>query len=175
MDIGKWMEVGFRVLSCFAAPANILQYGMLVRITRMDRLMKGVAPSPFVIESLTINRLDTMQKFMQKELMMVSDVFTGASHKILDAGGIGQGIVVFLVSGGSCGPTLFRFQYHNFHERPPGKESPPSRTGWENVVKGVVNGEIPISLVSRRIWGPLNDLSSESGFVGSMAVHDERV
>ncbi|KAJ6500948.1 hypothetical protein C8R45DRAFT_897311 [Mycena sanguinolenta] len=170
MDIGQWTETYeslFRwalieALGLRSEPSNVLHYGIFVKMTRMDRLMKGVAPSPFVINSLNVNRLDVMQKIMQENSWMVGDTFTEASRKILDAGGIGRGIVVFLVAGPPGGPTLFHFQYHDFREKPLGQESPSSGTGWENVVKGVVNGEIPISLISKRIGGPSNDASSEA-------------
>ncbi|KAJ7203615.1 hypothetical protein GGX14DRAFT_461620, partial [Mycena pura] len=164
MDIGAWMErhrslfrwaliEGLRLRS---EPSNIFQYVLLVELMRMDRLMtKGIAPSPFFVESMRLNRISDM-KFMTPESLPYNN-----SQKIIEAGGIGQGIVVFKVSEGRPGGyALFRFQYHNIHDKPSGEESL-SRTGWENVVMGVVNGEIPISLLSRRIEGPPNAASSK--------------
>ncbi|KAF8209576.1 hypothetical protein K438DRAFT_1929926 [Mycena galopus ATCC 62051] len=153
MDIGEWMEThealfrwavieGLRLRS---EPSNIVDHGLLVQLTRMDRLLKGVAPSPFLVESIQIKPLAAMQKILR----LPHDIFTGNSREVVEAGGIGKGVVVFLTSAGD-GSMVLRFQYHEIHEKPQGVESP-SRTGWENVVKGVVNGEIPISLLSQRI------------------------
>ncbi|KAF7354016.1 MYND-type domain-containing protein [Mycena venus] len=162
MDIAEWMErheslfrwaliEGLRLRS---KPSNIFQYVLLVEITRMDRLMKGVAPSPFFVESMRLKKFSDMEAFMTPDPCK-------DSRKIMEAGGIGQGIVVFQVSDRRPGGyTLFRFQYHDFHEKPSGEEGP-SRTGWENVTMGVVNGEIPISLLSRRIEGPPDAASSK--------------
>jgi len=164
MDIARWMErhrslfrwaltEGLRLRS---KPSNIFEYVLLVELRRMDRLMKGIAPSPFLVESMRLKRISELEGLQGVTL----DPYKG-SQKIIEAGGIGQGIVVFEISERRPGGyVLFRLQYHNFHEKPSGEESP-SRTGWENVAMGVVNGEIPVSLLSRRIEGPPNAASSE--------------
>ncbi|KAJ6491912.1 hypothetical protein C8R45DRAFT_900914 [Mycena sanguinolenta] len=172
MDIGAWLKMHeplFRwalieALRLRSEPSNILHYGISVEVTRMDQLMKGVAPSHFLMASPKVIRLDAMRKFMHKQCSSLDDdAFTKGSRKILDAGGIGQGIVVFLVSGvPDANRIMYRFQYHDFHEKPLGQESSASLIGWQNVVKGVVNGEIPISLLSRRIGGPGDGASSEA-------------
>ncbi|KAJ7203630.1 hypothetical protein GGX14DRAFT_461666 [Mycena pura] len=162
MDIAEWMErhrslfrwaliEGLRLRS---EPSNIFQYVLLVELTRMDRLMtKGIAPSPFFVESMRLKRISDI-KFMTPESHPYKH-----SRKIIEAGGLGRGIVVFEVcERRSGGYVLFRFQYHNIHEKPSGEESP--HTGWEKVAIGVVNGEIPVSLLSRRIEGPPNAASS---------------
>ncbi|KAJ7203600.1 hypothetical protein GGX14DRAFT_461574 [Mycena pura] len=160
MDIAGWMArhkslfrwalmEGLRLRS---EPSNIFQYVLLVELTRMDRLMKGIAPSPFFVESMRLKKYSDIEE-------LIVDPYKG-SQKIIEAGGIGQGIVVFKVSEGRPGGyALFRLQYHDFHEKLAGEESP-SRTGWEKIARGVVNGEIPIALLSRRIEGPPNAASS---------------
>ncbi|KAJ6491909.1 hypothetical protein C8R45DRAFT_989899 [Mycena sanguinolenta] len=162
MDIGAWMETHkslFRwglieALRLRSEPSNILRYGILVKITRMDRLMKGITPSPFLVESLHISPLEKLGA-----LMGAGDIFSGISTKIVDAGGIGEGLVFFLVASPGDSTTVVRCQYHEFHEKPLGQDSP-SGTRWGNVVKAIINGDIPISTLSRRIEGP-SDVSSE--------------
>ncbi|KAF7358937.1 hypothetical protein MSAN_01234100 [Mycena sanguinolenta] len=93
------------------------------------------------MKSPKIIQLDAMLKFLQKQCSMDDDAFTKGSRQILDAGGIGKGIVVFLLDGPpGTRRTLYRFQYHDFYEKPPGEESSSSQIGWQNVVKGIVNG-----------------------------------
>ncbi|KAJ7203624.1 hypothetical protein GGX14DRAFT_461648 [Mycena pura] len=162
MDIGGWMErhrslfrwaliEGLRLRS---EPSNIFQYVLQVELTCMDRLMKGITPSPFFVESMRLKKLTDVG------FMTVGPDPYERSQKIIDAGGLGQGIVVFELSERRPGGyVMFQLQYHNIHEKPSGEESP-SRTGWEKIARGVVNGDIPIALLSRRIEGPPNAASS---------------
>ncbi|KAJ7473373.1 hypothetical protein FB451DRAFT_1249115 [Mycena latifolia] len=153
MDIGVWMdthEALFRwalieALRIRSDPSNIHKYGLWVQITRMDRLIKGIAPSPFLVESTSILSFDQINELTGMSL-------GGRDSSVLDAGGIGKGVVVFntVPNPRTGGYTMWRVQYHDILEMPAGQDSP-SRTGWENVVKGVVNGVIPISSLSRRI------------------------
>ncbi|KAF8209575.1 hypothetical protein K438DRAFT_1753919 [Mycena galopus ATCC 62051] len=160
LDIGQWMEThkslfrwavieGLRLRS---EPSNIVDHGLLVQITRMDRLLKGVAPSPFLLNSICVQPLVTIYEMLR----IPGKGPSGRSPAVINAGGIGQGIVVFALSNGTS--TLCQMQYHDIYEKPPGEASPSGR-GWANVVKGVVNGEIPISLLSRMIEAPSNDAS----------------
>ncbi|KAJ7654285.1 hypothetical protein B0H17DRAFT_1214380 [Mycena rosella] len=154
MDIGDWMDTheslfrwalieGFRIRS---DPSRIQNYGLWVQITRMDRLMKGIAPSPFLVESTSVLTFDAINKLTGPGLCPPD------SRAIIDAGGIGKGVVIFNASPpqGRSGYTLWQVQHHDILEMPAGQDSR-SRTGWENVVKGVVNGVIPISSLSRMI------------------------
>ncbi|KAJ7432034.1 hypothetical protein B0H11DRAFT_2261185 [Mycena galericulata] len=101
MDIGQWMdkhETLFRwalieALRLRAEPSNILQYGLWVQITRMDRLVKGIAPSPFV-ESISILSFDNINKLTESDVCPPRN-----SSRLIDGGGIGKGVVIFNTGG----------------------------------------------------------------------------
>ncbi|KAJ7029715.1 hypothetical protein C8F04DRAFT_1236886 [Mycena alexandri] len=150
MDIGAWMDTheslfrwalieGLRLRS---EPANINRYVLTVNMTRMDRLLKGINPSPFFVNSITRTKFDSMDILLPPRQSDAS--------AIVAAGGIGTGAVVFNVSSGPGrgNYTMARFQYHKILEKPAGAESPPGM-GWANIAKGVANGDIPISSLSR--------------------------
>ncbi|KAJ7500527.1 hypothetical protein B0H11DRAFT_2225520 [Mycena galericulata] len=148
MDIGQWMdkhETLFRwalieALRLRAEPSNILQYGLWVQITRMDRLVKGIAASPFLVESISILSFDDINKLTESDVCPPPN-----SSRLIDGGGIGKGVVIFnTVPNGPGGYTLWRVQHHDILEIPASQESR-DRNAWETVVRGVVNGEIPIS------------------------------
>ncbi|KAJ7142480.1 hypothetical protein C8R44DRAFT_865819 [Mycena epipterygia] len=154
MDIGEWIdkhESLFRwalieALRLRSDPSNILGYGLWVQITRMDRLVKGIAPSPFLVESISILSFADINELTESAVCPPSD-----SRKIVAAGGIGTGVVIFnTVPRGPGGYEFWRVQNYDICEIPLGGEHP-RRTKWEEVVKGVVNGEIPIASLSRMV------------------------
>ncbi|KAJ6498447.1 hypothetical protein C8R47DRAFT_1193902 [Mycena vitilis] len=153
MDIGEWMEVHealFRWaliegLDLRSEPSNILRDGLWVQMKRMDRLVKGISPSPFFVESTSPLLLSDMNKLVEANIFPPKE-----SRAIIKAGGIGKGVVVFNVSSGPGGPDVWRVQYHDIFEKLSGPTSA-SNAAWQGIVKGVVNGTIPISSISRGI------------------------
>ncbi|KAJ7736040.1 hypothetical protein DFH07DRAFT_927907 [Mycena maculata] len=134
MDIGEWMTwlniALFRwtlieALNLRTEPSNILKYGLWVQITRMDRLVKGIAPSPFVVESTSVLSFDHMNELTE------SDACTPrGSRDIIKAGGVGQGLVIFNADPpkGRSGYTIWRVQHHDILELPPAKSERPGKT-----------------------------------------------
>ncbi|KAJ7142474.1 hypothetical protein C8R44DRAFT_865814 [Mycena epipterygia] len=166
MDIGEWIDKHesllrwalIEELRLRSDPSNILGYGPCVYIThmdrlvkgistseiaRMDRLVKGIAPSPF-LESTSILSFADINELTQSDVCPLS-----GSRKIIAAGGIGTGVMIFnIVPRGPGGYTFWRVQKYDIREMPLGEENP-TRTKWEEVVNGVVNGEIPVASLSR--------------------------
>ncbi|KAJ6504444.1 hypothetical protein DFH09DRAFT_1335327 [Mycena vulgaris] len=147
MDIGGWMdkhESIFRwalieALKVRTDPSKLLNYGLWVDISRMDRLVKGITPSPFLIESISILSFDEINKRAAPGLCKPE-----ASRAIAEAGGVGQGVVIFNTAPHRrSGYVMWRIERYDILEMPAGQDSP--SLGWESIVKGVVNGEIPIS------------------------------
>ncbi|KAJ7684235.1 hypothetical protein DFH06DRAFT_1155083 [Mycena polygramma] len=159
LDIGVWMEKHrplFRwalieALRLRNDPSKLLSYGLLVQITSMDRLVKGISPSPFLVKST--NRLSFSDMNAYAPAGTAALFPPTASYRIIEEGGIGQGVVLFKISSSQGGNSMFRPQYHDMLEIP-SRQASGSATGWQNVVKGVVNGEIPISSLSRGIEAP---------------------
>ncbi|KAK7036139.1 MYND-type domain-containing protein [Favolaschia claudopus] len=152
LDIGEWMEMYdpllrwalIEGLNLRNEPSNILSDALLVRLTRMDRIMVGVAPTPFLIDSVCRIPWAKMQS-----IGLSQEPRLKASRKIIEDGGVGQGLVVLWISDQLSG-TIFRFQYHTIQALPPGEKGA-SCPGWQKIVKAVANGEIPVDLLSRML------------------------
>ncbi|KAJ7184725.1 hypothetical protein C8R46DRAFT_1300081, partial [Mycena filopes] len=97
MDIGGWLEKhrslfrwalieGLRLRS---EPSNIARETIVVKVLVLDRIFNGVIPSPFLVESLT-----------RATIPVIPGINFGGpneaqSRKIINAGGLGQGVVRF--------------------------------------------------------------------------------
>ncbi|KAJ7684134.1 hypothetical protein DFH06DRAFT_1462532 [Mycena polygramma] len=154
MDIGRWIhkhESLFRwalieALRLRSEPSNILR--LVVGVETTDRLKLGpIAPSPFLVTSIVRRPIEELTPFPP------------SSASVIEAGGLGVSVVVFHVVGPG-GYTMMRMQYHKILERPSGQESP-SHTGWAELVAAIVNGEIPISSLSRRLEASPTEDASE--------------
>ncbi|KAJ7149217.1 hypothetical protein C8R43DRAFT_505086 [Mycena crocata] len=156
LDISAWMAKHYSLfhwalveaLRLRTDPTNLLHYCLFVDIEKMDRLVNGgISPSPFLVNFAAVMKFESLSDF-------------GAPHVAPDEsriasiqadGGVGEGVVVFCVAPrGSRGSSFFQFQHHTISEIPPGEDSP-SDEGWKSLVKGVVNGEIPISALSHML------------------------
>ncbi|KAJ7505925.1 hypothetical protein B0H11DRAFT_1708032 [Mycena galericulata] len=156
LDLGQWLTRHYDLfhwalidaLSLRSNPANLRNYGLWVNLKRGDRMINGgLSPSPFLLDSVDRMPFESMAK-----LSGGIDFARGAERvdQLVAEGGIGTGIVVFCVISGR--DATFRIQHHTIKEISPGRDSP-TDAGWKGIVKGVVNGDIKISSLSRMIEG----------------------
>jgi hypothetical protein len=111
----------------------------------MDRMINGgLSPSPFSITSSAVMSLDDIAKYAGN----APRPSESRNADIQAQGGIGEAFVVFCFRTGKS--NIVHIQYHAITEIPQGTDSP-SDVGWKNIVKGVVNGDIRISSLSRMI------------------------
>ncbi|KAJ7480641.1 hypothetical protein FB451DRAFT_151998 [Mycena latifolia] len=140
-DLFHWTLI--EALRLRTNPTNLLRYCLWVNLERMYRIQNGgVSPSPFFLNFAAVMTFEATAKH-------AGHAPTPSPSRIAQIeadGGIGEGVVLFLI-GGRC-----QVQYHTIMEIPPGSDSP-GDAGWKSVVKGVVNGDIPISSLSRMIEG----------------------
>ncbi|KAJ7184721.1 hypothetical protein C8R46DRAFT_1064882 [Mycena filopes] len=155
MDIGAWADKhralfrwalieGLRLRS---EPSNIERETIVVNIGVLDRLLHGSVPSPFLVESITRASIPVYD----------GKAFGGPpaqSREIIEAGGIGVGVVRFNIikprPGEDDADLIVRFQYHTIRERPSGEEGPPGM-GWAKIARGILNGQIPVSSLSHMV------------------------
>ncbi|KAJ7738737.1 hypothetical protein B0H16DRAFT_89558 [Mycena metata] len=164
MDIGAWIDAheslfrwalieGLRLRS---EPKNIDRYILTVEMTETTRLFQGITPSPFYVKSIT------RTEFNARDPLLPPRQSDSKGWTIAKPGGK-KGAVVFNITsfGGGMAYTMARFQYHDIPEKLAGVESPPGM-GWAHIVKGVANGNIPISSLSRMVEPAPGDSQASS-------------
>ncbi|KAJ7505921.1 hypothetical protein B0H11DRAFT_1976664 [Mycena galericulata] len=158
LDIGQWQARHYDLfnwalidaLALRSNPANLRNYGLWVNLKRGGRIINGgLSPSPFLLESVDPMTFESMAKRSGVNLAALAP-HAERIEKVVAEGGIGIGIVVFCVISGKEG--ICRVQQHKITNIPPGRDSP-TDVGWKGIVKGVVNGDIKISSLSRMIEG----------------------
>ncbi|KAJ7616228.1 hypothetical protein DFH06DRAFT_1307185 [Mycena polygramma] len=136
LDLGQWRAMRLR-----SDPSAVNRSGLWVDIEAADRMINGVSPSQFYIRSLAVASFEDIQTLTRAPKF-------GPSF-------LGEGVVVFTVGlnkGIDTGKGQFTVhpQYHKVLDKLQGTDGPPNEA-WKGIVKGVVNGDMPVSSLSRMI------------------------
>ncbi|KAJ7250656.1 hypothetical protein C8J57DRAFT_1354490 [Mycena rebaudengoi] len=157
LDIGAWMEeyndlfrwTLIEALRLRSNPSNILKYDLWIQVVKHGRMMNGISPSPFAIDLATPLTWEDIEKYGGG-----ADISTAQkSAKIISEGGIGEGVIIFNIrcrSPGGKGFHVCHMQYHHILDMPAGIDSPVDGA-WKEIVKGTVNGDIPVAALSHMI------------------------
>jgi len=160
MDIGGWVEAytwlwKWAAVEALEARTNswkILSHVLVVNIVRADRI-SGPIPSPFLVESAYVLDVAKSRRHTQGSFLNEEDF--QKSLDIKQQGGMGLATVLFSCAprvDGSTSPWVFTAQRYPLYERPLGEHSGHRHLAqWEAVLKGVANGDIVISDISRMI------------------------
>ncbi|KAJ7149275.1 hypothetical protein C8R43DRAFT_1007605 [Mycena crocata] len=155
LDLGGWMQryhdlfrwTLIEALRVRTDPTTPHRLALWIVIERMDRMINGgLSPSPFLIKSSDVVSFESLAAFPPARGLPFGP--SAESIAAMEARGeIGEGVIIFCVRSGET--MVLRTQRHMILEVPPGRDSPGD--AWKNIVKGVVNGEIPISTLSRMV------------------------
>jgi len=152
-----WKWAAIEALEAHTDGWKILSNILLVNIIRADRI-SGPIPSPFLVESAHVVDIATATRIAQAAIFSEKDF--QESFDIKQQGGMGLAVVLFVCAprvndSTSPSPYMFTVQRYPLHERPLGEHSGLRHlTQWQGVVKGVANGDLVISDISRMIESP---------------------
>jgi len=131
---------------------KILGHVLVVTVVRADRI-SGPMPSPFLVADARV--LGVAEAVRLATVPLLVEVDFQKSLDIKRQGGMGLAFVLFVCPPrvrGRTEPYVFMIQKYPLHERPLGENSGLRHLAqWDVVLKGVANGDIPISDISRMI------------------------
>lgn len=119
-------------------------HSLFVDLTRTDRLV-GPTPLAFIVEKMYIVPHDAAEKHWRIEQPIYSERDVQDAVALRRQGGLGVAIVVFRIEGPNE-TNMLRFQRFSFDEP---RSRHPAAPEWEELVKGVANGDMPPSAIPK--------------------------
>ena len=138
--------------------SKILSNALVVTVLRGDHL-RGPMRRPFITQGARImSSTDVVEMFHLPQATALSNM--NKSLEIRQKGGMGQALVVFTClprTNGPTAPTIFMLEGYALYDKPQRSSGYTHMAQWQAVLKGVANGDINVSDISRMIYSPQSD------------------